>query len=296
MVVSTEGVKFPTIKELQDEIGCSYDSVKYGQSRAILNNLHKPVIGYCIGLAGFVAIYELGNGFPQAAAFTVKHLFSSYPDGSFHLIDIDQAKEIIQNNKLAIRKALNEEKLNQLKDKKHKTQFKREVVGELVVHEDDPAADYRTYKIFTLKEKGKYIIYCNYKHGYEYRIDNDAFINCYFDYLGGKPLYSSSPKTKIIKNTIPFEVLGLIMRHEKIKCHECHDQDPVIREKMIWIDICKRHNKKIKEMFVTMHISRSGEIKRSVPNNSKRDIYIDSLTGKEITRETYLNWVVSSKV
>ena len=143
----------PTPGELMKKIGVQIHSVKYGQTRAILNALDKPVLAYGIGYAGFLIGYVDGHGFPKWAGYSAKGMHSEqyWTDASFYEMDKDAVLKQIKENKFFVEKDVDEERINKVEQKKR---FDRPLLGHMIYKTSSNWNPYRKFEFYGLKNGG----------------------------------------------------------------------------------------------------------------------------------------------
>jgi hypothetical protein len=148
--------KMPTLEELRNRLGVNYDSIAYGESRALLNHTHKPVLAYAFGMGSFIAIFEIRYGFPRAVGFSGKQMFSEYPDAGYYHIDPLSALELIKDNKLC-EKGIDEERLMKALSKEG---FEKPIVGQALIM--NPENTWGSLYEIREQKNGKLIVHQKY--------------------------------------------------------------------------------------------------------------------------------------
>jgi len=180
-----------TIKQLMKEIGVEHNSVCYGQSRAVLNNLDTEVLAYGTSFAGFIAVWKDKKGYPHAHSYTVKHALSDYPDAGFTEIPLDTALEFIKTNELIAKSKTCTEELNQTIARK---QYERPYIGKVKLKTSSTWTPESEYSVERYKN-GKYLVKGRWGR------------------VKAIELVQSMNEHEIIKNTIPKEHMENIRGH-----------------------------------------------------------------------------------
>lgn len=88
--------EMPTLKELFDRMPVKQESVKYGDSRTVLKYFDKTVEAYAYCFNSFIVIFKSKRKM-LAVCYSIRHPFCSYGDGSFQVLDLEFALDMIKN-------------------------------------------------------------------------------------------------------------------------------------------------------------------------------------------------------
>ena len=178
----------PTIRNMAYKIGYikKINSVKYMNSRCVLNNLDSPVLAYGVGYAGFVAVFKDKQNFVRGVGFSVKHLETDEADASFYDMTVEKVLAIIKSNNLFIQKDVNEKELKDCKVKEPTP-----IIGEIQFKKNNhyDSAHYNIYR---------------YKNG-NYKVKKKWSKDSRWDWLVELNVFIKeleSVNNQIIKNTV----------------------------------------------------------------------------------------------
>jgi hypothetical protein len=199
--------RLPNLIELMERIGHCERSVSYGDSRTVLKYLNKPVVGYCLGMAAFIAIFKNIQGFGYGVCYSIKHFLSKYPVGGFSTMDLDKAVKLIKTHPLAVERAINKQELEKVL--KHR-RYTNVLLGEVYTTEEttgDHIDMYRT-RVYEQKNK-KLVIKRSFNYADNYTTGYTQSVVAFAKYLSnaktGMPTQYGK-KIKITKNTLPKDI------------------------------------------------------------------------------------------
>jgi hypothetical protein len=200
-----------TAKQLMEKIGLKNQrSCAYGTSRAILNNLDKPLVAYALGFGGFVAIFENGHGYPKGVGFSAKNAWGNDPFGGFNEMNVDKTEKILRDTSLPAIRMVDEERLAKLKAKE---QLIQPTLAEFKIKKDEnlPWEVEKTYKIRKFKNGKLFAEHVEKTWGGSQVSLQNAIDNYTIAKRGWEMGYNNKKvKVKLISSTMTEDVLNKI--------------------------------------------------------------------------------------
>lgn len=142
--------------------GKGTNSVKYGDSRCVLNHFETPLLGYAVWKFGVIVIFKDYASNLKSFSYSIYHPFSTFPIPGFAQMDVDQAIKFIKEEKNGIIESyLDETKINELKQK---IQFERPFIGEIIYKESQYNSKKDTTTYINKPDEIKYSHYKVYRY------------------------------------------------------------------------------------------------------------------------------------